>query len=159
MPIEPNMPIEPKSFHHDLKVRYAEIDQQGIVYNAHYLTYFDLGVHEFFHSLPYDYPAIGKLTGKDFNNVMSKVIYRRPLRLDEVFTVVVSVVKIGRSSLTFDLAIRVGDEDEPRATGEIVWVHADQATNRSLPLPGALLDLLAKRGFVRTENDAERVEG
>ena len=74
---------------------------------------------------------------------------RRPLRLDEDFVVGVSVIRVGRSSLTYDLNIRVGDEDEPRATGEIVSVHADQSTNRSTPLPGGLLDLLAKRGFVR----------
>jgi acyl-CoA thioester hydrolase len=143
-----------RPFHHVLKVRYVEIDQQGIVYNAHYLTYFDIGVHEFFHALPYDYSAIGRTTGKDFNIVMAKVTYRSPLRLDELFAVEVSVSRIGRSSLTFDLAIRVGDEEEPRATGEIVSVHADQMTNRSVPLPETLLDLLARRGFYRAAEDA-----
>lgn len=139
----------PGIFRHPLRVRYSEIDVQGIVYNAHYLTFFDIGVHEFLRSLPYDYTAIGKRTGQDFNMVKGLVNYRRPLRLDEDFVVGVSVIRVGRSSLTYDLNIRVGDEDEPRATGEIVSVHADQSTNRSTPLPGGLLDLLAKRGFVR----------
>jgi acyl-CoA thioester hydrolase len=139
----------PSLFRHPLKVRYSEIDFQGIVYNAHYLTYFDIGVHEFFHSLPYDYTAIGKRTGQDFNMAKGLVNYRSPLRLDEAFAVEVTIGRVGRTSLTFDLGIRVGDEPEPRATGEIVSVHADQATNRSLPLPDTLLSLLAERGFVR----------
>ena len=145
------MSIQEKPFRYHLKVRYSEIDFQGMVYNAHYLTYFDIGVHEFFHSLPYDYTGVGQATGKDFNMVMGKVDYRRPLRLDEEFAIEVSISRVGRTSLTFELSIRAGDEEEPRATGEIVSVHADQATNRSVPLPAPLLDLLAKRGFSRTE--------
>lgn len=144
------MNIQKNPFRYHLKVRYSEIDFQGIVYNAHYLTYFDIGVHEFFHSLPYDYTLIGQETGKDFNMAMGQVNYRRPLRLDEEFAIEVSISRVGRSSLTFDLAIKVGDEVEPRATGEIVSVHANQATNSSVPLPEPLLDLLAKRGFSRT---------
>ncbi len=138
------------TFRHPLKVRYAEIDQQGIVYNSHYLTYFDIGVHELFHALSYDYAAIGRRTGLDFNLVKAVVEYRRPLRLDETFTVEVGVRRVGRSSLTFALALRVGDEAEPRATGELVWVHADQKTVRSAPLPKALLDRLAERGLTET---------
>ncbi len=145
------MQTREKPFRHHLKVRYSEIDFQGIVYNAHYLTYFDIGVHEFFHALPYDYTVIGRTTGKDFNMAMGQVNYRRPLRLDEEFAVEVSVSRIGRSSLTFDLAIRVGDEEEPRATGEIVSVHADQTSNTSVPLPDGLLALLAKHGFSRKD--------
>ena len=145
------MSVQDKPFRHLLKVRYSEIDLQGIVYNAHYLTYFDIGVHEFFHSLPYDYTAVGRKTGQDFNMAMGKVNYRRALRLDEEFAVEVSISRVGRSSLTFDLAIRVGDEEEPRATGEIVSVHADQATNKSTPLPEQLLNLLKSRGFSRAE--------
>ncbi|MGI9417983.1 MAG: acyl-CoA thioesterase [Geminicoccaceae bacterium] len=138
-------------FSYPLKVRYSEIDQQGIVYNAHYLTYFDIGVHEFFHSLPYDYAAIGKRTGFDFNMAKGVVEYHRPMRLDEEFAVEVDVKRVGRSSLTFALALRVGDEPEPRASGEIVSVHADQRSNRSSPLPDDLLALLAARGFSRAE--------
>lgn len=138
-------------FSYPLKVRYSEIDQQGIVYNAHYLTYFDIGVHEFFHSLPYDYTAIGKKTGLDFNMAKGVVDYRRPLRLDEEFAVEVDVRRVGRSSLTFALALRVGDEAEPRATGEIVSVHADQRLNSSTPLPEDLLALLAGRGFTKAD--------
>ena len=132
-------------FRFGLRVRYAEVDYQGIVYFAHYATYFDVGIHEFFRALPYDYTAVRKTTGTDFNIVRSVVEYRRPLCFDEAFVVEVALGRIGRTSLTFTPAIRVGDEAEPRATGEVVWVHADQATMRAVPLPQELLGLLEPR--------------
>jgi acyl-CoA thioester hydrolase len=132
------------SFRHPMRVRYSEVDFQGIVYVAHYVTFFDHGIHEFFRALPYDYTAQRTATGTDFHTVRTLVEYRRPLRFDERFEVAVRLGRIGRSSLTFALAILAEGETEPRATGEMVWVHADQATMRSAPLPAALLALLPR---------------
>jgi acyl-CoA thioester hydrolase len=140
--------IDRSGFRFDFRVRYSEVDFQGIVYFAHYATYFDVAIHEFFRSLPYDYTAIRKATGTDFNIVRSVVEYRRPLRFDEPFEVEVALGRIGRTSLTFTPAIWVGGEDEPRATGEVVWVHADQATMRAVPLPAELLELLSARSGI-----------
>jgi acyl-CoA thioester hydrolase len=136
---------ERTGFRFGLRVRYAEVDYQGIVYFAHYATYFDVGIHEFFRNLPYDYTALRNATGTDFNIVRSVVEYRRPLRFDEAFAVEVALGRIGRTSLTFRPAIWVAGEAEPRATGEVVWVHADQATMRPVPLPNELLALLEPR--------------
>ena len=134
--------IDPAPFRFGLRVRYSEVDYQGIVYFGHYATYFDVGIHEFFRALPYDYTAIRSTTGTDFNIVRSVVEYRRPLRFDETFEVEVALGRIGRTSLTFTPAIWVFGEAEPRATGEMVWVHADQATMRAVPLTQQLLGLL-----------------
>lgn len=133
---------ERSGFRFGLRVRYAEVDYQGIVYFAHYATYFDVAIHEFFRSLPYDYTVLRQTTGTDFNIVRSLAEYRRPLRFDEAFEVEVTLGRIGRTSLTFTPAIWVGSEAEPRATGEVVWVHADQATMRAVPLPREFLALL-----------------
>lgn len=35
------------NFHYPLRVRWAEVDRQGIVFNGHYLTYFDVGITEY----------------------------------------------------------------------------------------------------------------
>lgn len=132
-------------FRFGFRVRYAEVDFQGIVYFAHFATYFDVAIHEFFRILPYDYTAARRTSGTDFNIVRSLVEYRSPLRFDDPFEVAVELGRIGRTSLTFSPAIWVEGETEPRATGEVVWVHADQATMRAVPLPEALLALLANR--------------
>ena len=79
----------------------------------------------------------------------SVVEYSRPLRFDEAFEVEVGIGRIGRTSLTFAPAIWVAGEAEPRATGEIVWVHADQATMRAVPLPRELLALLEPRSGMK----------
>jgi acyl-CoA thioester hydrolase len=138
-------------FRFGLRVRYAEVDFQGIVYFAHYATYFDVAIHEFFRSLPYDYTAIRRSTGTDFNIVRCVVEYRRPLRFDEVFEVEVKLGRIGRTSLTFTPAIWVAGEAEPRATGEVVWVHADQTSMRAAPLPEELLALLDRHSGMTQE--------
>src|SRR5918994_1697143 len=130
-------------FRFGLRVRYAEVDFQGIVYFAHYATYFDVAIHEFFRSLPYDYTAVRNATGTDFNIVRSVVEYRRPLRFDEAFEVDVTLGRIGRTSLTFTPAIWVADEAE--------WVHADQATMRAVSLPAELLELLGDRSGITQE--------
>jgi acyl-CoA thioester hydrolase len=139
---------DPTDFRFGLRVRYAEVDFQGIVYFAHYATYFDVTIHEFFRSLPYDYTAIRSTTGTDFNIVRCVVEFKRPLRFDEVFQVEMKLGRIGHTSLTFTPAIRVAGEAEPRATGEVVWVHADQATMRAVPLPEELLELLDRRSNI-----------
>ena len=129
-------------FRHAFRVRYSEVDYQGLVYFAHYATYCDVAVHEFFRALPYDYTEVRKTTGTDFNIVRALVEYRRPLRFDEAFEVEVRLGRIGRSSLTFRPALFGEAEDLPRAVAEMVWVHADQASMRPVPLPEPLLKLL-----------------
>ena len=129
-------------FRHALRVRYSEVDHQGLVYFAHYATYCDIAIHEFFRALPYDYTAIGKASGSDFNIVRALVEYRSPLRFDDAFEVEVRLGRIGRTSLTFAFALLAAGDAEPRATAEMVWVHADQASMRAVPLPERLLDLL-----------------
>jgi acyl-CoA thioester hydrolase len=135
--------IEPRPpFRHPFRVRYSEVDCQGLVYFAHYATYCDVAIHEFFRSLPYDYTEVRKTTGTDFNIVRAVLEYRRPLRFDEAFEVEIRLSRIGRSSLTFRPALFAQGEAEPRATAEMISVHADQASMRAVPLPERLLGLL-----------------
>jgi acyl-CoA thioester hydrolase len=141
------MAKDPAPFRFPFRVRTSEVDFQGIVYNAHYLTFFDVAIHEFFKALPYNYAALRPQTGTDFHTVRALVEFARPLRLDQDFVAEVTLGRVGRSSLTFRLALRVAEEAEPRVSGEVVWVHADQAENRSAPLPDELLRLLRQQGF------------
>ncbi|MGA7330074.1 MAG: thioesterase family protein [Rhodomicrobium sp.] len=88
-------------FFFPLRVRYAEVDQQGIVFNAHYLTYFDVGITEYFRALGYDYTSQPARTGTDFHVVKSLVEYKAPVRFDEEIEVAVRTARLGRTSLTF----------------------------------------------------------
>lgn len=140
------MPRQDFRFSFPFRVRYAEVDQQGIVFNAHYLTYFDTAITEYFRWLEYDYIGQPARTGTDFHVVRSLVEYSSPIRFDEEIDTLVRVGRIGRSSLTLLLEIHGKDREDPRATGEIVWVNTDRTTRRSTPVPPDLTERLAAMG-------------
>lgn len=131
-------------FFHDLRVRYAEVDSQGIVFNAHYLTYFDTAITEYMRNINYDYHTLVSRRGLDFHLVKSTVEYLKPIRFDEIIEIGVTAHKIGTSSLTWMLAIFKKGELECAASGEIVWVCSRVGTNKSHPLPEDFVALLSE---------------
>lgn len=70
------------SFFHPFRIRYSEIDGQGVVFNAHYLTFYDTTITEYFRALGYDQYADAQKTGMDFHVVKSVVEYKSPIRFD-----------------------------------------------------------------------------
>ena len=124
------------------RVRYAEVDGQKVVFNAHYLTYFDTSITEYFQALPFDYMGRVELTGEDFHTVRTLVEYKKPILFNEDIEVHVRVSRLGRSSLTFLLEIHPQGAEELRAAGEVVWVNTDQTTHSSVSVPDELRDLL-----------------
>jgi acyl-CoA thioester hydrolase len=121
-------------FFHPYRVRYSEIDGQGVVYNAHYLTFFDVSIHEYFRALNHERYSDAKRTGCDFHVVKASVEFRRPLLFDDLFAVGVKVARIGRSSIAFTLGVFCNGEEGACATGEVIWAYVDQATRRSVPV-------------------------
>ncbi len=139
------MSREDFQFCHPFRVRYSEIDGQKVVFNAHYLTYFDTAITEYFRWLGFDYVNHCDETGYDFHTARTVVNYRAPIHYDEEIEVCMRVVKIGRSSLTFEAAIYGAEEENARATGEIVWVYIDLSAGKATPIDVGLLALLRKR--------------
>ncbi|PPD14761.1 MAG: thioesterase [Methylobacterium sp.] len=121
-------------FFHPYRVRYSEIDGQGVVYNAHYLTFFDVSIHEYFRALNHERYSDAKRTGCDFHVVKASVEFRGPLHFDDPFRVGVKVARIGRSSVAFVLGVFRDGEDEASAMGEVIWAYTDQATRKSVPV-------------------------
>jgi len=132
-------------FFHPFRVRYSEIDGQGIVFNAHYLTYFDTAITEYFRALGYDQYADSQNTGIDFHVVKSLIEYKAPIRFDQEIDVGARVARIGNSSLVFELAIFLKGGSDPLVTGEIVWVYTSQQSHRPVSIPGSMRELIAAR--------------
>ncbi|VIO69631.1 Putative esterase [Bradyrhizobium ivorense] len=132
-------------FHFPFRVRYSEVDAQAVVFNAHYLTYFDTAITEYFRALGYDYLGEVARTGIDFHTVKTVVEYKAPIRFDEDIEVCVRVARIGRSSINLALAIFAKGSDDLRATGEIIWVATDQKTHQSVAVTEDLRALIASR--------------
>ena len=139
------MPREQFWFFHPFRVRYSEIDGQGVVFNAHYLTYFDTSITEYFRALGYDQYADAKATGLDFHVVKSLIEYRAPVRFDWELDVGARVARIGNSSLVFEFGIFPKGGAQTLVTGEIVWVYTSQQTHRPVPIPASIRDLIATR--------------
>jgi len=131
------------TFFHRFRIRYSEIDGQGILYNAHYLTFFDQGITEYLRALPYNYKAETQRSGHDFHTVKTLVEYAKPVEFDEEIDVCVKVGRIGRSSIRFDFEIHGRDAEDVRASGEVIWVYTNQATHKTAPVPAELVALMA----------------
>ncbi|HXH45909.1 MAG TPA: thioesterase family protein [Bradyrhizobium sp.] len=132
-------------FFHPFRVRYSEIDGQGVVFNAHYLTYFDTAITEYFRALGFDQYADAQASGIDFHVVKSVIEYKAPVRFDWELDVGVRVARIGNSSLVFELAIFLKGGTDALVTGEIVWVYTNQETRRPVPIAASIRDLIATR--------------
>ena len=121
---------------HRLRVRWAEVDPQNIVFNGHYLSYFDIGITEYWRAIGLPYPEGIAGTGGDLFAVRSVINYHASAHFDEHLEICVRSAKIGTSSMTFEMAIfRAG---ERLISGEMVYVNADPETKTSRPLPEKL---------------------
>ena len=128
------------SFFFGFRVRYSEVDGQMIVFNSHYLTYFDTAITEYFRNLPYDYRAQVERTGEDYHTAKTLVEYHAPIRFDDNIEVGVRTSRVGRSSLTFKLEIYPKNKDSSLASGEVIWVNTNQKTHKSSTLPEELVE-------------------
>jgi acyl-CoA thioester hydrolase len=131
------------NFSWPFRIRYAEVDGQMVVFNAHYLTFFDTAINEYLRALPFNYMGHVEATGEDFHTVRTLVEYQQPIRFDDEIRVHVRVARMGRSSLTFRFEIHPDSGEDLRATGEVVWVNTCQKSHKSVPLPKELVEKLA----------------
>ena len=123
-----------KSHIQKVKVRYSEIDCQRIVYNSHYLTYFDISISELLDDI-FDQDAYIKETNNEFHTVAVQMNFKAPAKLNDELEVYSSFKKIGNSSLTFYQEIYKEGSDELLNSAEIVWVHTNQKEMKSADLP------------------------
>ena len=119
-----------------LRVRWAEVDMQKIVFNGHYLTYIDTAVAEYWRAIGLPYPqGYVERYGNDLYLRKATVEYLGSARYDETLAVYSRVGKLGRSSMTFCFEIYRQAEEAPLVTAELVYVNADPASMKAAPLP------------------------
>ncbi len=128
-------------FFHRLRVRWAEVDMQKIVFNAHYLMYFDTAIADYWRALALPYEAAMQQLGGDLYVKKATVEFHASARIDDQLDVAMKCARVGNSSMLFSGAIFRGDA--LLITGELVYVFADPATQTSRPVPPALRDILA----------------
>ena len=82
-----------------LRVRYGECDPQGVVFNANYLAYFDIGITELFRAAFGSYKALVD-RGVEFVVAEAGLRYHRPAHFDDELTLEVAVARLGTTSMT-----------------------------------------------------------
>ena len=134
-------------FFHPLRVRWVEVDMQKIVFNGHYLMYFDTAVGDYWRSLALPYEQTMHDLGGDLYVVKSSLEYKASAVYDDLLHIGMRCQRIGNSSITFQACAFRGEH--VLVTGELVYVFADPQTQTSKPVPQELRDTLL--GFEQGE--------
>ena len=88
-----------------LRVRWAEVDKQGVVFNAHYLLYCDVCVTEYWRAAGVRYPDDFAAQGSDLFVRKSTVEYFSAAYYDDELEVCGRIARLGSSSMRFVVEI------------------------------------------------------
>jgi len=130
-------------FHHKLRVRFADTDMQGIVFNGNYLTYYDVAWTEYFRAAGVEYKDFEKL-GADTVLARTEMDFKSPARFDEVLEIYARVSAVGSKSLTFNFEIYPEGEERLVGAARSVYVCISPQTLQSIKVPDALRKLLSE---------------
>ncbi len=135
-------------FSHRMRVRWVEVDMQKIVFNGHYLMYFDTAVTDYWRNLAMPYADTMHQLGGDLYVKKASVEYHASAEMDDFLDVCMRCDRIGNSSMTFVGAIFRGEE--LLITSELIYVYADPVAKKSQPIPPQLRDMM--EGYERGED-------
>ncbi len=127
-------------FFHRLRVRWAEIDMQKIVFNGHYLTYIDTAVTAYWGRVALPYETAFHILGGELYVKKATLEYHASALMDDDLSVGMKCSRLGKSSMVFEAGIFRGDK--LLISGELIYVFADPATQTSKPIPEALRNIL-----------------
>jgi acyl-CoA thioester hydrolase len=117
-----------------IRVRYAETDQMGVVYYGNYFTWFEIGRVELCRKLGFEYKRME--IDDDCMLVVAKAScrYKRPARFDDLLVIRTRVADARRRTVSFSYEIVHRASGEVLATGETQHVICDrQGRVKSLP--------------------------
>ena len=122
-------------FVHVVRPRYAEVDMQGVVFNAHWLTFFDEACTRYFGHLGYE-ASVAFFEEFDVMLVKAVLEWSGPAGFDEFVDIAVAPSRIGTKS--FDLTYTATVRERPVCVGTITYVSVKPGTHDSTPIPDEL---------------------
>jgi len=124
-------------FRHRLRVRWSECDAQGVVFYPHYLAYFDHAMTELWREAVGPFGAIHDL-GIDVVVAEAGVRYRASARFDEEIDLLVSIGRLGETSMTVDVIVARAEDGELLAEGRLRHVFVDPKSFEKRAMPSAV---------------------
>jgi acyl-CoA thioester hydrolase len=123
-----------------ITTRWNDNDVYGHVNNVVYYSYFDTVVNKFLidgHSLDVENSDIVGLV------VETQCQYFRPITFPDTVDAGIRVVKLGTSSVRYEVGLFRNDDETAAAQGYFVHVYVDRASNKPVPIPDGTRTLLS----------------
>tara|TARA_R100001244_G_scaffold86820_10_gene66475 strand:+ start:10213 stop:10704 length:492 start_codon:yes stop_codon:yes gene_type:complete len=155
---EQNNPREGFRLITSLRVRYAECDLQGIVFNAHYMAFADIGLTEYMRALvAADRPRdegdmMGTFTrhfGGDNWVRHAEVDFRAPAKADDLLDIAVRITRFGKTS--YALLVHILRGDELLNVVKLTYVWFDPATEKVAPVSAKFIEAVTNFERIRPE--------
>jgi acyl-CoA thioester hydrolase len=124
-----------KLFTHRLRVRYSECDQQNVVFNGHYLFYYDVAVTEWWREAAADYVRMVE-AGTDLVVAEARIRYRQGARFDELLDIEMPLTHLGTTSMIVRPRFKVGER--LIAEGEVRHVFTDAVSGGKKEMPSTV---------------------
>jgi acyl-CoA thioester hydrolase len=124
-------------FRHRLRVRYAECDPQGIVFNANYVMYFDTVITELWREA---YGSYNRMIESGTDMVVAEVTvrYHGSARFDDEIDFELTVSRLGTTGITSSLEANRAADGSAVVSGELRHVFVDPQTFEKKPIPDDL---------------------
>ena len=130
-----------------VRVRYSETDQMGVVYHGNYLPYFEIGRVEWLRDKGVSYKWMEE-NGIGLPIVSLTLNYKKPARYDDLLTVRTTFKSQTSVKIEFDCEI-ANEQGDLLTTMQIMLVFVDFKTGRPVTPPEYLKSILEK---VKAEN-------
>jgi acyl-CoA thioester hydrolase len=125
---------------HQLRVRYGETDQMGIVYYGNYAQYLEVGRVEMLRELGYPYQQLEQ-SGILLPVLDLYIDYRLPAIYDEVLTVETRLVRFTGSRIGFEYVVR-NEHSSVVCEAKTTLAFVDSTTRKPCRPPKELADEL-----------------
>jgi acyl-CoA thioester hydrolase len=120
-------------FYHLIEVRYGDLDPQGHVNNAKFLSYMEQG--RVFYLKQLKLWEGGSFTNLGIILADVQITFRKAIQFGDPVRVGVGISRIGNKSMTSEYRIEDARNANEFATGSSVLVAYDYHNNRSVPIP------------------------
>ncbi|MGH9187512.1 MAG: acyl-CoA thioesterase [Acidimicrobiales bacterium] len=135
-------------YRHELRIRYGEVDLQGVVFNAHYLAYVDDAMDCWMRTLDPHFERFG------WGMMLKRadIVWHRGAGIGDTLSIAVGVARWGRSS--FDVGFEGAVDGDRVFTATVTYVGVKAGTTEPIPPPDAVRSLLGEPPDASVPSDA-----
>ena len=123
-----------------VRVRYSETDQMGVVYHGSYIPFFEMGRVEWLRNKGVSYKSLEE-NGIALPIVSMSINYKKPARYDDLLTIKTKFKKYSSVKIEFDCEI-FGEQNDLLTTAHFILVFVDMKTGRPMVPPKEILEII-----------------